>query len=71
MNSIGKKNGIVEGYVDGILMARRDNFEFRSNNTLSIDQLVFSAFLGGDEKEYESQKDEYIYFDDFLLTKSK
>ena len=69
MNSIGKKDGAVEGYVNGELMATKDKLEFRTIRNLSIDQLVFSVFLGGEGKEYESQKEEKIYLDDFIVRK--
>ena len=69
LNSIGKADGTIEGYIDGELMVKKTNLELRTINSLAIDQLVFNVFLGGDEKEYESEKDEFIYLDDFIVKK--
>lgn len=69
MNSIGKKDGLIEGFINDSLFALKSNLDFRTNSELAIDQLVFSVFLGGEGFEYESKKDENIYFDNFLLKK--
>jgi len=69
LNKPGKKNGLIEGYINDTLWACRNNIEFRSIEGLKIDQLIFSVFMGGDEPIYQSEKEERIYFDNFLVTK--
>ncbi|MFV0591239.1 MAG: polysaccharide lyase [Draconibacterium sp.] len=65
MNDPGKKNGIVRGWLDGKLVCETDTIRFRDIETLNIDQVFFSVFMGGDDSTWAPEKDQYVYFDDF------
>jgi len=63
MNTVGENDGLVEGYVDGKLVAQKGGLLFRTVNDLQIDRIFFSNFFGG--SGIPSEQLEYIYFDDF------
>jgi hypothetical protein len=53
INDPDKNNGLTEGFVNDSLYAFRNNLQFSTTEQLAIDQLIFSVFLGGEEKEYQ------------------
>ena len=40
----------------------------RKNQTFSIENLYFSVFFRGSKESWESKKDEYVYFDNFVIS---
>ncbi len=46
MNTPSQRNGILQAWVDGALVLNRNNIEFRSTNSVSIDKLLFTTFYG-------------------------
>jgi len=67
MNTPGQKNGIVQGWFDGVLALDRKNIRFRDVSTFAIDLFYFSTFFGGSDSTWAATKDEYVYFDDFII----
>ncbi len=65
MNTPGVANGIVQAWYDGEEAFLSDSVLFRHNENLKIDQILYNVFLGGDDLSWSSDKEEYIYFDDF------
>ncbi len=65
LNTPGKHNGLVEGFINGKICARITGLRFRDTATLMIDRLFFANFLGGDGKP--TAKEEFISFDDFFV----
>jgi len=63
MNTVGSHNGLVEGYINGKLVAQRGNMLFRTTESLKIDRIFFSNFFGG--SGIPAEQLEHIYFDDF------
>lgn len=65
MNTVGKADGLVEGYVNGKLVCAQTGLKFRTVSTLSIDKINFGNFFGGSGSP--PSKDEAISFDDFYV----
>ncbi|MBN2410993.1 heparin lyase I family protein [candidate division KSB1 bacterium] len=74
VNDIGQKNGLAQAWYDGKLVADIRGFEFRDEtckaDELLVNGMYFSTFYGGRDERYKPVKDEYILFDDFILSKS-
>ena len=68
MNSTGNANGILQGWFDKKEVFYSDSFIFRKDDNLQIDQIFYSVFMGGDDLTWASDKDEYIYFDNFRIS---
>ncbi len=72
VNDIGQKNGEVRSWYNGKLALDVSGFEFRDasckKDELLIDRMYFSTFFGGNSDRYRPQKDEVIYFDDFMVS---
>ncbi len=70
MNTPGKKDGILEMYVDGELTLRRTNMEYRiSGKDVKVNAAAIHSYRGGpaNDTRFHSDKDEHIYFDDFKV----
>jgi hypothetical protein len=65
MNTVGKSDGIVEGYINGKLCAVITGIRFRDVSTLKIDRIYFANFFGGSGNPPST--DEAISFDDFYV----
>jgi len=74
VNDIGQRNGLAQAWYDGKLAADIRGFEFRDNtcdaDDLLVNAMYFSTFYGGRDERYKPVKDEYILFDDFMISKS-
>lgn len=71
MNTAGQNDGIIQGWFDGTLAVTVSNLRFRDVKTaFSIDAVLWSNFFGGNTSDWAPTKDEQIYFDDFVLSKS-
>ncbi len=68
MNTPGEHDGLVEGWFDGVLALRREEIRFRDVDSFSIDALYFSTFFGGSDETWAATSDEYVYFDDFVIS---
>lgn len=65
MNTPGKADGLVEGFIDGKLCASQTGIRFRDISTLMIDRIYFANFFGGSGEP--PSKTETISFDDFVV----
>ena len=70
MNTPTKRDGIVQAWMDGKLVLDVRNLRFRDIDSFGIDSFYFSTFFGGDDITWAASKDEYIYFDNFLVSTS-
>jgi hypothetical protein len=68
MNTPGRRDGIVQSWFDGELALDVRNIRFRDVDTFAIDMLWFSTFFGGSGYTYAPKKDEYICYDDFIIS---
>lgn len=65
MNTVGKANGLVEGYINGKLCAAKTGMRFRTVSSLAIDRTFFGNFFGGSGEAPSSKVT--INFDDFFV----
>lgn len=65
MNTVGKSNGLVEGFINGKLCAVKTGIRFRDVSTLMIDRLFFANFFGG--SGVAPSQSVSINFDDFFV----
>lgn len=71
MNTPGSRNGIVQSWFDGRLALDRRNVRFRNISSFSINWLMFSTFFGGADPTWAPPKNEYVYFDNLIVAKSR
>lgn len=65
----GKRDGIIQVWVDNKLMIDCNNIRYRDIARLGIDGLLFNTFFGGNTAESSAHPtDETILFDDILVT---
>jgi hypothetical protein len=69
MNTPGKHDGILQTWLDGVLVLDRRAMRFRDVPTFAIDAFQFSTFFGGNEPQYAASRDEVAYFDDFVISR--
>jgi hypothetical protein len=65
MNTVGNRDGVIRGWLDGELVLERSDLEFRRTDAFAIDHYLFSTFYGGADSTWAPREDNYIYFDDF------
>ena len=73
LNEVGKKNGTLEAWLDGVQVgkvANTDVFRTIGEENIKINNLFFSTFYGGDIT-YAPSKEEYAWFDEFTVSTSK
>ncbi|HET6763018.1 MAG TPA: hypothetical protein VFH27_05080, partial [Longimicrobiaceae bacterium] len=68
MNTPGRKDGIVQAWLDGSPVLDRRNLRFRDVDAFAIDQFQFSTFFGGSTPDYAAARDETIDFADFVIS---
>jgi hypothetical protein len=69
--STANQDGLMEAWLDGKLVGRHTNITFRKNNAVGINSLFFSTFFGGNAADDAPSKDEYAFFDEFIVSKSR
>jgi hypothetical protein len=67
INTPGQRDGIVQGWFDGVLALDRRDVRFRDVNTFAIDLFAFSTFFGGSDATWAPTKDEQVTFDQFVI----
>jgi hypothetical protein len=67
INTPGRRDGVVQGWFDGVLALDRRDVRFRDVDTFAIDLFAFSTFFGGSDPTWAPSKDEHITFDQFVI----
>lgn len=69
LNTPGRADGILEVWVDGESVLRRDDLLFRNapGKTWQIDRFFFSTFHGGADPSWAPSRDCTVEFDDFRV----
>jgi hypothetical protein len=70
LNTVGSANGIMEAWLNGVLVSKYTNIQFRSNSKVGINKFFFSTFFGGGS-ESAPNHDDYSWFDEFIVSKSR
>ncbi len=63
----GNHDGILEGYIDGVLMTSITGLSFRNLPSIKIDKMHITSFFGGSGANYAAVNDEWAYLDDVYL----
>ncbi len=71
MNKLGKKDGLVESWLDGARVLKITDLRFRDTDALQIDGLAFSTFFGGGDASWAPATDQFAEFDDFVIADRK
>jgi len=67
MNDPGKRNGIVEAWMDGEKVLSRSDMEFRNTDDWGINVLYMAGFFGGNDSAWAHDRVEKMYYDDFVV----
>lgn len=70
LNTLGKSDGLIEGWYNNHLAIEKNNIHFRDTDSLKIDNIFFTTFFGGATPDYASPQDQYATFDNFVLATS-
>ena len=68
MNTPGEFDGVLEGWLNGELALKEEKLRFRNTSQFGIDSFYFSTFFGGSGYRWAPTKDEYILFDNFVIS---
>jgi hypothetical protein len=68
MNTPGKPDGTVQTWLDGVPVLDRGGVRFRDTGAWGIDAFQMSTFFGGSTLPWAAQRDEVVYFDDFVIS---
>ena len=67
MNTPGKTDGIMEGWINGKLAFSSQHYMFRSKWETGIHKIEFHSFFGGDGDQYSAKQDEFIDYDNLTV----
>ncbi|WWD19211.1 hypothetical protein CI109_103669 [Kwoniella shandongensis] len=68
LNEVGKANGIVQLWYNGVQALSFQNLVLRKSSALaSVGGLYFSTFFGGDDSSWASPTDQFTYFRNIQL----
>ena len=74
LNTPGVKNGIMRGWLNGKLAIDiTDNGDYRlsGDTDIKLNQIYMTSFFGGSDETFQPTKDQYAYFDDFIVSKTR
>ncbi|HYW95633.1 MAG TPA: fibronectin type III domain-containing protein [Bacteroidales bacterium] len=63
----GNNDGLMEGFVNGKLVASYSGLRFRNVSSVHIDKMKIYSFFGGSGPEFGAARDEWILLDDVCL----
>lgn len=69
MNTIGRANGVMQGWLNGELALDVSDIEYRraGGESTGVDTLLFSTFYGGGNLDFAPPSDQFLYFDNFVV----
>ena len=70
MNTPGKKDGVIRSWLDGEMALEIIHLRFRDVDSIKIDKLYFETFFGGGDASWATPRDQFAYFDDFVLAEN-
>ena len=68
MNTPGMHDGVVQTWFDGEAALDVEGLRFRDVDTFAIDGFRIAFFFGGNDSSWATTKDEYIYWDDLIVS---
>lgn len=67
MDTPGKKDGILQAWVDNVPYLSLSNVRLRDDASYGIDTVLITTYFGGHDPKWATTKDESLYFDDIKL----
>lgn len=67
VNEPGKRNGVVEAWLDGEQVLHLTDLGLRDSRDLGVNVLYMAGFFGGDDARWKHDQDETMYFDDIVV----
>lgn len=64
-------DGVLQTWFDGEQVVDLDDLRFRDVDSFAIDRFYISTFFGGGDATWAPTKDEYITFDDFIVSTTR
>ena len=74
LNTPGQNDGIMRAWLNGKLAIDiTDNEDYRQadEGDIGLNCIYLSTFFGGSDETYQPTKDQFAYFDDFIISKSR
>ncbi len=74
LNTPGQNDGIMRGWFNGELAIDiTDNRDYRQlgEGDIKLNGIYLSTFFGGSSNDFKPTKDQYAYFDDFIVSKTR
>ena len=69
MNTPGKRDGVIQAWMNGRLVLDVRDFQFRKgNDNFGIENLYFSTFFGGNGQDWAPLSQQYADFDDLIVS---
>ena len=68
MNTPGRRDGVMQAWLDGVLVLDRRNVRFREVESFGIDAFQVATFFGGSERDWAPVRDEVLYLDDVVIS---
>jgi hypothetical protein len=68
LNTGDQANGVMQAWFDGELALDRKDVRFRSVDSVKVDSFYFSTFFGGSGADWAPPADEYVDFDDVVVS---
>lgn len=68
LNTVGKSDGQIQVWMDGVQVASHTGLKFRTTSKLKIEGIFFSTFFGGSDSSWASPRDQTAEFASFVLS---
>jgi hypothetical protein len=70
MNTVGKSDGILQAWVDGVLVLDNQNFVWRDSRDpdLKISGLYVTFGYGGGDDTWDAPEDQFNYYDNWIVS---
>ena len=68
MNTPGKSNGILQGWINGELVMDKRSVIYRTVQSLKINYLIFNTFHGGGAPAWAPSHNQHLFFDNVTLS---
>jgi len=67
INTPGKRDGIIQSWLDDKLVLNRRDIRFRNTQNLEISRFLFVSFYGGNDASWAPRSKQTAYFDEFVI----
>lgn len=68
LNDIGQNNGEFRQWIDGELVLENKTMLLRNSANVSVSAIKMDTFFGGSSSDWAPVREQYAYFDDFIVS---